>query len=92
LQRATLPKSKESFPERRAHSREKHTDKWLGSACQKNLQRLFYQLREFAEASLKIAADVDAQGAALAVGQNLEVSASLGRFYDSERVFLAWNL
>ncbi len=35
---------------------------------------------------------MNAQGAALAVGQNLEISPSLGRLYDSKRILLAWNL
>ena len=55
------------------------------------LQNLFYQFRELRKARLYVAAEVHAQRAALAVGENLKVPASLRRFHHSESVLLSGN-
>jgi hypothetical protein len=50
---------------------------------------LLYNLYEFGKSCFYVAAEMHAQGAAFAVGQNLEVSASLCRFHYAESVFLS---
>jgi hypothetical protein len=53
------------------------------------LHNLFYQRGELRESCFDIAADMYTQCATLAICQDLEISARLGRLYDSECVFLS---
>src|SRR5208337_338216 len=60
-----------------------------GPDSRRQLQSLFYQCCQLRESCSYVAAEVHAQRAAIAVGQNLEVSASLCRFHHSESVLLS---
>src|SRR5262245_21151717 len=53
------------------------------------LQRLFDGGAEGSKASLDVGAEVDAEGAALAVGEHLEIAARLGRLHHPEGVAAA---
>src|ERR1700694_2719538 len=55
------------------------------------LQNLLYQFCKFGETCFHIAAEVQAQRPALAVGQNLEIAPSLCCLYYSESVLLSGN-
>src|SRR5215813_7012116 len=53
------------------------------------LDCLLHGLRKRVQAGLQILAEVDAQSAAAAFGENVEVAASLRGFHDTKRIFLA---
>src|SRR5215813_992985 len=55
------------------------------------LDCVLHGLRKCVQAGLQILAEVDAQSAPAAFGENVEVAASLRGFHDTKCIFLAWD-